>query len=119
MNPPPHPPPSPSFLRQKENGGVLEAKRHEYKQGRPNICISYPGSTDKVISLVGAHMDVVPAQAELWEFPPFQFKREDGKVFGRGTTDCLGHVALITELMCRVCFHHHCCNKKSYGVGFT
>lgn len=25
-------------------------------------------------------------------------------LYGRGTTDCLGHVALITELLCQVLY---------------
>ncbi len=29
---------------------------------------------------------------------PFELTREGDKLYGRGTTDCLGHVALLTEL---------------------
>ena len=30
--------------------------------------------------------------------PPFLLLLQGDKLYGRGTTDCLGHVALITEL---------------------
>ena len=50
------------------------------------------------MSFVGSHLDVVPANPETWERNPFKLEREGDKLFGRGTTDCLGHVALITEL---------------------
>ena len=45
-----------------------------------------------------AHMDVVTANPESWAFDPFTFSREGDQLRGRGTTDCLGHVALLAEL---------------------
>ena len=44
-------------------------------------------------------MDVVPANPETWQRNPFELTVEGDHLYGRGTTDCLGHVALITELM--------------------
>lgn len=41
---------------------------------------------------------MVPANPETWEHPPFELTRDGDKLYGRGTTDCLGHVATITEL---------------------
>jgi acetylornithine deacetylase len=35
----------------------------------------------------------------LQEFDPFSLSIDGDKLRGRGTTDCLGHVALVTELM--------------------
>jgi acetylornithine deacetylase len=43
-------------------------------------------------------MDVVPANPEEWERDPYKLTREGDILYGRGSTDCLGHVALITEL---------------------
>ncbi|GMF63933.1 unnamed protein product [Phytophthora fragariaefolia] len=43
-------------------------------------------------------MDVVPANPEGWQRDPFTLTVEGDKLYGRGTTDCLGHVALMTEL---------------------
>jgi len=39
------------------------------------------------------HFDV------MQEFDPFSLSIDGDKLRGRGTTDCLGHVALLTELM--------------------
>lgn len=50
------------------------------------------------MSFVGSHLDVVPANPETWDRNPFELIREGDRLYGRGTTDCLGHVALITEL---------------------
>lgn len=58
------------------------------------------------MSFVGSHLDVVPANPETWERPPFEMIREDDKLYGRGTTDCLGHVALVS------CFFRHLAEKR-------
>ena len=48
-------------------------------------------------SFVGSHLDVVPANPETWEVDPFKLTVDGDKLFGRGTTDCLGHVAMIVR----------------------
>ncbi len=82
----------------EENGGPLKVRHIAYKPGRGNIIIEYPGSGDRTVSLVGSHLDVVPADPAGWERDPFQLTIEGDKLWGRGVTDCLGHVALITDL---------------------
>lgn len=81
----------------KENGGPLEIERVEFVEGRSNLIIKYPGTTDKVVSFVGSHMDVVPADPKNWDHDPFVLRRDGDMIYGRGTTDCLGHVAMLTD----------------------
>ncbi|CAB9527070.1 Acetylornithine deacetylase [Seminavis robusta] len=83
-----------------ENGGPLVIQEFVYKEGRPNLKISFPGTSGKCTGLIGSHMDVVPANPETWERDPFTLEYDEAsdKLFGRGTTDCLGHVAMITLL---------------------
>lgn len=38
----------------------------------------------------------------MQDFDPFSLGIDGDKLSGRGTTDCLGHVALVTELMKRL-----------------
>ncbi|KAJ0111940.1 hypothetical protein Patl1_03482 [Pistacia atlantica] len=89
--------------------------------------LDYPGTEPgKILSFVGMHMDVVTANPNDWVCLFFFFAFDlsflsqnygfgldwnlillqlsiDGeKLRGRGTTDCLGHVALVTELMRRL-----------------
>ena len=81
-----------------ENGGPLLVKKYTYAQGRSNLIITYPGTGEKVLSFVGSHMDTVPADPEQWTKDPFTLERDaenPDKVYGRGTTDCLGHVAML------------------------
>jgi len=90
------------------NGGPLKIEVVSYEPGRGNIIITYPG-TDKEapsIGLIGAHLDVVPADADSWERNPFELVVEGDNLYGRGTTDCLGHVALVT------CFLQELARKK-------
>jgi len=82
-----------------QNGGPLQIEELEYEKGRSNLKVVYPGMTDSTVAFVGSHFDVVPADAETWSKDPFQLTEEDGKLYGRGTTDCLGHVALITRFL--------------------
>ena len=83
----------------KENGGVLEVEKVTFVEGRSNLIIRYPGTTAEVVSFVGSHMDVVPADPAGWSRDPFKLTIEDDTLYGRGTTDCLGHVAVLTDLM--------------------
>eukprot|EP00850_Spirogloea_muscicola_P023359 SM000351S13210 [mRNA] locus=s351:28287:32278:+ [translate_table: standard] len=85
--------------RSEEEGGPLRLRHIAYAEGRGNIIVEYPGDDpDRVISFVGCHLDVVTANPDDWDFDPFALSVEGDKLRGRGTTDCLGHVALVTEL---------------------
>jgi|EP00927_Polykrikos_kofoidii_P066415 acetylornithine deacetylase len=82
-----------------EAGGPLIMERLEYVKGRANLKIVYPGTdgpNGKTVSFVGTHFDVVPADPETWDMDPFTLTIEGGRLYGRGTTDCLCHVALLT-----------------------
>lgn len=81
----------------KENGGPLEIERVTFVEGRGNVIIKYPGTTDEVVSFIGSHLDVVPADPKNWDEDPFVLRRDGDLIYGRGTTDCLGHVAMLTD----------------------
>ncbi|KAL6542298.1 hypothetical protein OROMI_023900 [Orobanche minor] len=82
------------------NGGPLVVKHVAYKPNRGNLIVEYPGTQPgKILSFVGMHMDVVTANPSDWDFDPFTLSIDGDKLRGRGTTDCLGHVALVAELM--------------------
>ena len=83
----------------KENGGVLEYEKVNFVEGRGNLILRYPGTGSEVCSFVGSHMDVVPADPSGWKRDPFKLIIEGDDLYGRGTTDCLGHVAVLTDLL--------------------
>lgn len=83
----------------------LAAPGHD---ARPSLVLTVKGTGGGTVGFVGAHFDVVPAdaQGEGWERDPFQLHvGEDGTLYGRGVTDCLGHVAVITDLLAQMAEH--------------
>ncbi|GBG26138.1 Acetylornithine deacetylase [Hondaea fermentalgiana] len=88
-------------LHSTENGGPLEIEQVSFTPGRSNLIIRYPSTAADskdapTIGLIGSHMDVVPAVKENWKRDPFHLQVEGDMMYGRGTTDCLGHIALLT-----------------------
>jgi len=74
----------------------LEVRRVCYVEGRSNVIVKYnPSKAKQVVSFVGSHMDVVTANPAEFKRPPFQLTREGDIIYGRGVTDCLGHVAML------------------------
>lgn len=100
------------------NKGSLTVERYEFVAGRGNVIITYtppnlqnvalePGQT---VAFIGSHLDVVPANPEGWDRNPFELSVEGDKLYGRGTTDCLGHVALLTGTVTIVLVLCRCSN---------
>ena len=60
--------------------------------GAPVVIGELKGKSDKTL-LFYNHYDVQPAEPlDLWETPPFEPSRRDGKLFGRGVSDDKGHI---------------------------
>ena len=50
-----------------DNGGALIINHVSYTPNRGNLIVEYPGTDPKkVVSFVGMHMDVVPANPDQW-----------------------------------------------------
>jgi acetylornithine deacetylase/succinyl-diaminopimelate desuccinylase-like protein len=61
--------------------------------GAPVVFGERKGTSDRTL-LIYNHYDVQPPEPlELWETPPFEAARRDGKMFGRGISDDKGHIA--------------------------
>jgi acetylornithine deacetylase/succinyl-diaminopimelate desuccinylase-like protein len=60
--------------------------------GNPVVYGEGNGRSDKTL-LFYLHYDVQPAEPlELWDSPPFQLTRRDGKLYARGVSDDKGHI---------------------------
>ncbi|MBX8552502.1 acetylornithine deacetylase [Pseudomonas cichorii] len=49
--------------------------------------------------LLSGHTDVVPAAGQAWTMPPFEATVRDGRIYGRGTCDMKGFIALAIDAM--------------------
>jgi acetylornithine deacetylase/succinyl-diaminopimelate desuccinylase-like protein len=66
------------------------------------LVVRYRGvGNDRPILLL-AHIDVVPAVADRWTFPPFTLGQSDGHYLGRGTSDNKAGVAQIISNFVRL-----------------
>jgi len=48
--------------------------------------------------MLSGHTDVVPTEGQDWSQDPYQLVERDGKLFGRGTSDMKGFIALAVAL---------------------
>ena len=83
-------------------GGVLQREGIEpvvleSAPGRGNLVARLKGDGTLSPLLLMGHVDVVPAEADKWQRPPFSGDRVDGIVWGRGAVDMKQMVAM--ELM--------------------
>ncbi|MBX5476082.1 MAG: M20/M25/M40 family metallo-hydrolase [Clostridia bacterium] len=81
----------------------IETQLFESAPGRGNLLAEIPANADDALPssealLLMGHVDVVPAEAELWTHPPFAGDIADGCVWGRGALDMKHLVAMWTEL---------------------
>ena len=49
--------------------------------------------------VLSGHTDVVPVQGQNWDTDPFTLAERDGKLFGRGTSDMKGFIAVVLALL--------------------
>ncbi|GFM82371.1 acetylornithine deacetylase [Pseudomonas cichorii] len=57
------------------------------------------GPRDQPGVLLSGHTDVVPAAGQAWTMPPFEATVRDGRIYGRGTCDMKGFIALAIDAM--------------------
>src|SRR6267142_6465481 len=49
--------------------------------------------------VLSGHTDVVPVAGQPWESDPFSLRESDGRLYGRGTSDMKGFIALALCLV--------------------
>ena len=63
----------------------------------PNVIGKATGSGDGKSIILNGHIDVVTDEPrELWKHDPWNCEIENGKMYGRGTSDCKGGIAAMT-----------------------
>lgn len=77
---------------------------HNAKGDKVNLFASLPGAQGTLEGglILSGHTDVVPVDDQVWETPPFTATCIDDKIFGRGTADMKGFIAVVLSLVPRL-----------------
>jgi len=72
----------------------------ESRPGRANVVARWEGADPSLPPLlVHGHLDVVPAEADDWRFPPFAGEVDGGYVHGRGAVDMKDFDAMLLSVV--------------------
>jgi acetylornithine deacetylase/succinyl-diaminopimelate desuccinylase-like protein len=82
-------------------GAGIETRFVARDSERPNLLARVSGRNDAPPLLLYGHVDVVPANADEWTHPPFAAEVVDGEIWGRGTLDMKGGVAMLVSAILR------------------
>ncbi|MCK5558008.1 MAG: M20/M25/M40 family metallo-hydrolase, partial [Candidatus Hydrogenedentes bacterium] len=89
-----------NYIRDVLGAEGIDAEVLESAPGRANVLARMPGDGSKQPLLLLAHLDVVPADPNNWSVEPFSAEIKDGYIWGRGTLDTKGLVAM--EMMAMI-----------------
>ena len=68
--------------------------------GVPHLVVRYPGTGARRPVILMAHVDVVDAEPDDWQFDPYSLLKRDGYYYGRGTSDNkAGATTLVTNFI--------------------
>ena len=88
-------------------GHLLEAggfsiSYHEFADTRTSLVARIGGSSDTKPLCFTGHLDVVPLGGAPWSVDPFAGEIDDGKLYGRGTSDMKSGVAAFVVAAIRL-----------------
>lgn len=87
------------YLEKLFSSNGIESKHVINNETRHNLVAEYTNGEGKVLGISG-HRDVVAAGDESeWKFPPFSGHIDDGKLYGRGSTDMKSGLAALAIAM--------------------
>src|SRR5882672_3731359 len=90
-NPPGNELPAARLLKEKFLADGISAEVLESQPGRGIVAARLKGTgRKKKALLLLSHMDVVPADPQEWQVPPFSGEIRDGEIWGRGALDDKG-----------------------------
>ena len=75
---------------------------HEFADQRINVIAGLPGSQDASPLCFSAHLDTIPLGASQWKHDPFAGVVEEGKLYGRGSSDTKSSAAAMVLAAIRV-----------------
>jgi acetylornithine deacetylase len=77
--------------------GVETRLTYNLKETKANLwCTIGPSNIGGIV--LSGHTDVVPINGQAWTKPPFKMSKENGKLYGRGTSDMKGFCAIVLAM---------------------
>lgn len=86
----------------KRHGAICTLTR-DAKEAKANLFATIPAESGRIDGglVLSGHTDVVPVDGQHWNTPPFQMTQKDGLIYGRGTADMKGFLAVMLALVPR------------------
>ena len=100
-NPPGHEVECITYINNLLRGAGFETTLLARVPERPNLITRLAGQGNASPFLLYGHVDVVTTENQMWQHPPFEGKLMDGYVWGRGTLDMKGGVAMMLTALLR------------------
>lgn len=91
-----------AFLRDLLDGLGLQTRTLARDPAKPNLVARLPGRGEAPPLVLHAHTDVVPTAGQQWNHDPFGGQIIDGEVWGRGTVDMKGGLAMMLTAIARM-----------------
>ena len=82
-------------------GHGIECHRHWNEDGQKAALMAHAGPRIVGAVVLSGHSDVVPVTGQAWDSDPWVVTERDGRLFGRGTCDMKGFVALAVWALVR------------------
>lgn len=89
------------YIDEVLTGAGFETRILARDDARPNLVTRLAGQGQAPPLLMYGHVDVVTTQGQVWTHPPFEGKIADGCLWGRGTLDMKGAVAMMMAALMR------------------
>jgi acetylornithine deacetylase len=81
------------YVRMHLAGLGIESRLVASEDGRKANLFATIGPADRPGVVLSGHTDVVPCEGQAWTSDPFAVRRDDGRLYGRGTADMKGFIA--------------------------
>jgi len=93
------------YVRELLLGKGIESLIVKDESGKKANLFASTGPRELPGVLLSGHTDVVPAAGQAWTVPAFQATLRDGRVYGRGSCDMKGFIALAIDAMLEAADH--------------
>jgi len=88
-----------SFIQDYLKSWGIEATLFQNTEKTKANLFATVGPKDKYGIILSGHTDVVPIEGQNWTKDPFRMSEDDNKLFGRGTSDMKGFIAISLSLI--------------------